>query len=189
MDRLWTPWRYRYVTAADKGQRVGVPPGLRDWPGDLDCVFCNLLASVDYAIAHGMATDEAERIGGLVLRGANCFICLNIYPYTSGHVMVIPYLHEASLAALPTATTHEMMDLTQKTERALRSLYKPHGINFGMNLGEAAGAGVAQHLHLHGLPRWVGDTNFMTTIAETRILPEDLEVTWLRLRTAFAELT
>ena len=188
MDRLWTPWRYRYVTAADKGARVGVPEGLRDWTGDLDCVFCNLLGSVNHAIANGMAIDEAERLGGLVTRGKDNFICLNAYPYTSGHVMVIPYVHESSLAALPAATTHEMIDLAQRTEHALKAVYKPHGINFGMNLGEAAGAGVAQHLHLHGLPRWIGDTNFMTTIAETRILPEDLDVTWLRLRTALTEL-
>ncbi len=102
--------------------------------------------------------------------------------------MILPRVHESSLAALPESTAHEIMDFAQKTERVLLTLYKPHGINFGMNLGQAAGAGVAGHLHLHGLPRWVGDTNFMTTIAETRVLPEELDITWQRMRTAFAEL-
>jgi len=188
MDQLWTPWRYRYVTNAETANRPGVPPSLGDWPGDLGCVFCNLLGSVEHAIAGGMAPDVAESAAGLVLRGTNCFICLNAYPYTSGHVMVIPHVHEASLAALQTETAHELMDLAQKTERVLRRLYKPHGLNFGMNLGEAAGAGVAGHLHLHALPRWVGDTNFMTTVAETRVLPEGLDITWQRMRIAFSEL-
>lgn len=188
MDHLWTPWRYRYVTSADKAKRAGVPAALGSWPGDLGCVFCNLLAAVDYAIANGMAVDEAEAAGALVVRRKHCFICLNAFPYTSGHVMVIPYAHESSLAALPTETAHEMMDLAQRTEQVMRLLYKPQGLNFGMNLGEAAGAGVAGHLHLHALPRWSGDTNFMTTIAETRVLPEDLNETWRRLRAGFAEL-
>jgi ATP adenylyltransferase len=187
MDLLWTPWRYSYVTTADKTARPGVPPSLSGWPGNLGCVFCNLLASVDYAIANGMPVDVAEAAGGLVVRGATCFICLNAFPYTAGHVMVIPYVHEASLAALPIPTAHEVIDLAQKTERVLIELYSPHGINFGMNLGQAAGAGVADHLHMHGLPRWVGDTNFMTTIAETRVLPEGLDVTWQRMRTAFGK--
>lgn len=188
MDQLWTPWRYQYVTAADKAVRPGVPPSLSSWTGDLGCVFCNLLASVDHAIANGAPVDETEQAAGLVLRGTTCFICLNAYPYTSGHVMVIPHEHQASFAALPSATAHELTDLAQQTERVLTSLYSPHGINFGMNLGQAAGAGVAGHLHLHALPRWVGDTNFMTTIAETRVLPEDLSITWQRMHTAFRDL-
>ena len=188
MDRLWTPWRYRYVTSADKAVRAGVPESLKGWVGDYGCVFCNLIAAVDYAIANGMAMDEAEEAGGLVARGKECFICLNAFPYTSGHLMVIPFVHEANLAALPVSTAHELMDLAQKTERVLTKLYSPHGINFGMNLGQAAGAGVAGHLHLHGLPRWIGDTSFMTTIAETRILPEELTITWRRMRSAFREL-
>jgi len=182
MDQLWTPWRYRYVTTTDTNPRPGVKADLDAWPGDHHCVFCNLLASVNYAIASGMPVDDAERQGGLVVRGETCFVCLNAFPYTSGHVMAIPYVHEASLAALPTATVHELMDFAQQIERAFKALYKPHGVNFGMNLGAAAGAGVAEHLHLHGLPRWVGDTNFMTTIAETRVLPEDLDITWARMR-------
>jgi ATP adenylyltransferase len=188
MDLLWTPWRYRYVTNAEKAVRPGVPRGLEDWPGDLGCVFCNMLAAVDHAIASGRPVDEVEMAAGLIHRGKNCFLCLNAYPYTSGHVMVIPHVHEASLAALPAATAYELIDLAQKTERVLASLYSPHGINFGMNLGQAAGAGVAGHLHLHALPRWIGDTNFMTTIAETRVMPEDLDITWKRMRTAFSEV-
>jgi len=102
-------------------------------------------------------------------------------------VMVMPYAHLDRLAALPAATAHELIDLAQRTEQALEKLYRPQGFNFGMNLGQAAGAGVAGHLHLHALPRWLGDTNFMTTVAETRILPEELETTWKRMRAAFAE--
>lgn len=187
MDYLWTPWRYAYVTTADKTARAGVPPALAAWPGDLGCVFCNLVASVDHAIASGMARDQAEAAAGLILRGEHCFVCLNAFPYTSGHVMAMPYAHLDRLAALPTAAAHELIDLAQRTERALDRLYQPQGFNFGMNVGRAAGAGVAGHIHLHAMPRWVGDTNFMTTVAESRVLPEDLETTWRWLREAFAE--
>lgn len=186
MDQLWTPWRFAYVTSADSDARPGVPPELAAWPGDHGCVFCNLIASIDYAIEHGMSAGEAESAGGLILRGRRCFICLNAYPYTSGHVMVMPYAHLDRLAKLDAETLHEMSDLAQLTERALQRLYRPHGFNIGMNLGQAGGAGVAGHLHLHALPRWAGDTNFMTTIGQTRVLPEDLPTTWKRMREAFA---
>jgi ATP adenylyltransferase len=188
MDILWTPWRFAYITAADGTARLGVPASLSGWPGDLGCVFCNLIASIDYAIANGMSREEAEAAGGLVARGKHCFVCLNAFPYTSGHVMVMPYAHLDRLSALPVEAAHELIEMAQQTERALQQLYHPHGFNFGMNLGRAAGAGVAGHLHLHALPRWTGDTNFMTTVAETRILPEELGVTWARLRQAFAEM-
>lgn len=188
MDILWTPWRYAYVSKADGEPRPGVPAKLAAWPGTGNCVFCNLIASTDYAIAQGMSVDEAEAAAGLVLRGAHCYICLNAYPYTSGHVMVVPYAHLDRLSKMPTDAAHEMMDLAQRTERALQELYRPHGFNFGMNLGEAAGAGVVGHLHLHAMPRWVGDTNFMTTVGETRVLPEELEATWRRLRVVMGEL-
>jgi len=187
MDVLWTPWRYNYVTTAEKAVRPGVPASLDGWTGDLGCVFCNMIASVDHAIAQGMPVEKANQAAGLVFRGTSCFVCLNAFPYTSGHVMVIPYQHEASLAALPEPTAHELIRLAQHTERVLHTLYSPHGLNFGMNLGQAAGAGVAGHLYLHGLPRWVGDTNFMTTVGETRVLPEALEITWIRMRGAFLE--
>jgi ATP adenylyltransferase len=135
-----------------------------------------------------MDRDKAEATAGLVLRGEHCFICLNAYPYTSGHVMVLPYAHIDRLAKLATDAAHELMDLAQQTERVLQQLYLPHGFNFGLNIGHAAGAGVAGHIHLHAMPRWTGDTNFMTTIGETRVLPEDLETTWKRMRQAFSEL-
>jgi ATP adenylyltransferase len=188
MEQLWSPWRFAYVTTADGAPRPGVPRLLNAWPGDLRCVFCNLMASVEYAIEQGMQADEAEEAAGLVLRGKHCFVCLNAYPYTSGHVMVMPYAHLDRIAKLDTDTAHELMDLAQETERALEKLYRPHGFNFGLNLGQAAGAGVAGHLHMHAMPRWVGDTNFMTTVAETRVLPEALGTTWKRLRATFAGL-
>lgn len=188
MDQLWTPWRYAYVTSSDGAVRAGVPLALGAWPGDKGCVFCNLVASIDYAIENGVRADEAESAGGLILRGKHCFICLNAYPYTSGHVMIMPYAHLDRIAKMDASTLQEMAELAQRTERALERLYRPHGFNFGLNLGQAGGAGVTGHLHLHALPRWAGDTNFMTTVAETRVLPEDLATTWARMREAFAEV-
>jgi ATP adenylyltransferase len=117
---------------------------------------------------------------------ANCYICLNAFPYTSGHVMVIPFEHVDELQKLSRDAAREMMDLSQRTETVLRSLYHPDGINLGMNIGSAAGAGVAGHIHMHVLPRWVADANFMTVVGETRVLPESLETTWARMRKAFA---
>ena len=188
MDYLWSPWRYNYISTVDSDARPGVPSALADWPGDHHCVFCNLVSSVDYAIIQGMSADEAEAAGGLVHRGRYCFVCLNAYPYTSGHVMVMPYAHLDRLSQLPAEAAHELMDLAQQTERVLDGLYHPQGFNFGLNLGRAGGAGVAEHLHLHAMPRWLGDTNFMTVIGETRVIPEELTTTRLRLKKAFAGL-
>jgi ATP adenylyltransferase len=189
MDRLWTPWRYSYITRVDPEARTGVPAELSAWPPtdaeDKRCVFCNMIAAVDYAVEHGMANETAEKAARVVYRGQHCFICLNAYPYSTGHVMIVPYQHVASLADLPAEAAGEMMVLAQRTEMVLREVYKPGGINLGMNLGEAAGAGIADHIHLHELPRWVGDTNFMTVTAETRVLPEPLDVTWMKLRVPF----
>jgi ATP adenylyltransferase len=161
MDYLWTPWRYHYVAnaAADK---------LRD------CIFCDAAKRQD---------DEKTLV---VHRAVSSFVILNQYPYTSGHLMIVPYKHTAELSALDAATLTEMMHLAQRCEAAFKSLYTPDGMNFGMNLGRAAGAGIAGHLHLHGLPRWFGDTSFMSVAGETRILPETLDVTFERLRTALA---
>ena len=146
MDHLWTPWRYTYVTTADSARRPGVPARLAAWPGpDSDCVFCNLVASIDWAIAEGMAREEAESAGGLVFRGKHCFVCLNAYPYTSGHVMVMPYAHLDRLSQLATEAAHELMDLAVRAEQVLDRAYHPQGYNFGLNLGRAAGAGVAFH--------------------------------------------
>ena len=192
MDHLWTPWRYTYVTQPKdqnpdaQEPRAGVPARLAAWPGDHHCVFCNLIAAADYAVEHGMTAEEADHAANIVLRGRTCYICLNAYPYTSGHVMIVPYNHLDRLAGMTTEGAHEMMDLARKAERVLEGLYRPHGLNFGLNLGKAAGAGVAEHLHLHALPRWVGDTNFMTTVGETRVEPEELSVTYERLRGALA---
>lgn len=185
MDYLWTPWRYTYVSEVDKKKRPGIPEELNAFPGDLGCVFCNMIAAADYAVEHGMALRDAERAAGIVLRDKRNFICVNRYPYTSGHIMVVPYAHEKSLAGLPPETAREMMDLAQLSERVLQQLYEPDGFNLGLNLGKAAGAGVAGHVHLHALPRWTGDTNFVTTLGETRILPEDFQVTWERVRVGF----
>lgn len=189
MDRLWTPWRYNYVTKNEPSSaRKGVPVALDGWPQDRGCVFCNLIGAADWGLAQGMDPVAVDRAIYLLERGTSCYLVLNGFPYNNGHLMVVPYQHEASLAALPLATATEMMHMARRAERALRSVYKPHGLNFGLNLGEAAGAGVAQHLHLHGLPRWSGDTNFMTVVAETRILPEMLEESWERLRGALRQL-
>jgi ATP adenylyltransferase len=159
MDYLWTPWRYTYMEQVTSGKQP-------------DCVFCHALAMED------------DRAAYIVLRGAKCFLILNRYPYTSGHVMIVPYAHVAELNLCDAETLAEMMQLAQRMETALRVAYKPDGMNLGMNLGRAAGAGVTGHLHLHVLPRWVGDTNFMTVTAETRVHPEELSVTYDRLQKA-----
>jgi len=159
MDFLFTPWRYAYVTGADSAK---------------GCVFCSALQAGD------------DRKAGIVHRGQNCFVILNTYPYTSGHVMVVPYTHTDQLQKLEVAAAHEMMDLAQRLEGILRDLYRPDGLNMGLNLGKAAGAGVAGHIHLHVLPRWVADANFMAVVGETRVLPEDLETTYTRIRARFA---
>jgi ATP adenylyltransferase len=187
MDYLWTPWRYAYVTNSDgkaTGSRRGVPETLAAWPGDTGCVFCNLLASTDYAIQHGMPRDDAERASGILARSTYTFLVLNGFPYNNGHLMVVPYRHEATLAGLPEEDALEIMLNARRAERALRSVYNPAGLNMGLNLGESAGAGVADHIHLHAVPRWGGDTNFMTVLGETRILPEMLAESWRRLRAA-----
>ncbi|MEO6982956.1 MAG: HIT domain-containing protein [Edaphobacter sp.] len=193
MDRLWTPWRYSYVTKADPQARSGVPAVLGAWPPsaaeDKHCVFCNMVAAVDYAIEHGngMSRDDAEQAAHIVHRGVHCYVCLNAYPYSTGHLLIAPYLHLDSLALLSVEAAHELIVTAQRAEAALRKVYRPGGINMGLNLGEAAGAGIADHMHLHALPRWIGDTNFMTVVGETRVLPETLDVTWERLRRAFRD--
>ena len=155
MDYLWTPWRYRYVATADRGA---------------GCVFCEAPAAGD---------DERVLI---VYRGKQNYIILNRYPYTSGHTMIVPYAHQGTLLEMESSTCTEMMQMAQSLERALQELYRPQGFNIGMNLGRAAGAGIAGHLHMHILPRWTGDTSFITTVGETRIEPEELSVTYQRLR-------
>jgi ATP adenylyltransferase len=189
MDRLWTPWRHSYVSHAEPDARKGVPAALSAWPLEEDrhCVFCNLVASADYAVAHGMPLLEADRAAFIVHRGERCFVCLNAFPYATGHLLILPYEHLDSLTKLSGPAAEEMIHLAQKAEAVLRAIYRPDGLNFGLNVGEAAGAGVASHLHMHGLPRWRGDVNFMTVTAETRVLPETLDVSWERISTEFAE--
>jgi len=159
MDYLWTPWRYAYITDTSK---------------DSGCIFCDRLRE----------PDEQARI---VYRGRHCFIILNAFPYTSGHVMVVPYEHQDQLQKLSSETAEELILLAQRMEAVLRQVYRPDGINLGMNIGKAAGAGVAGHVHMHVLPRWVADASFISVVGETRVLPETLEETYTRIRRAFSE--
>jgi len=156
MDYLWTPWRYAYVSSMEKSA---------------GCVFCDAVK----------ADDEKARI---VHRGPQCYVILNTFPYTPGHVMIVPYAHLDELQKLPREAANEMMALSQRMESVLRELYHPDGINLGMNIGKAAGAGIAGHIHMHVLPRWVADANFMSVVCETRTLPEMLDETWGRMRKA-----
>jgi ATP adenylyltransferase len=159
MDYLWTPWRYRYIADASKAE---------------GCIFCDALAAKDDSKTH------------IVFRGAKNFVLLNRFPYTTGHVMVVPYAHVAEFSAADLETLAEMMSIAQRVQSALEKTYHPQGYNLGMNLGRAAGAGVVGHLHLHVLPRWSGDANFMTVVGETRVEPEDLSTTFEKLRKALA---
>jgi ATP adenylyltransferase len=133
-----------------------------------------------------MAADPEHDEDNFVLhRAAHTFVVLNIYPYITGHLMVVPYLHTSEFDSLAKEITDELMDLAKRSQTALREVYSPSGFNLGMNLGAAGGAGITDHMHIHLLPRWSGDTNFMTTVAETRVLPEDLKTTYSKLRKKF----
>ena len=158
MERLWSPWRLEYITNTGPGQSQNA------------CIFCE---------AQKNPTHDAESL--IVHRGLHNFVILNKYPYTSGHLMIAPNSHLGQLSAAPKEVTDEMMDLVKRSQSALIDVYNPEGFNIGMNLGKVAGAGVADHLHMHILPRWGGDTNFMSTVGETRVLPEDLSVTYQKL--------
>jgi ATP adenylyltransferase len=160
MDHLWSPWRYQYVSKA--APVTG-------------CIFCV------------KSSENRDRENYIVYRGPRTFVILNIYPYTTGHLMIAPYEHVASLEPAPEPAVEEMMRTARQAEIHLRRIYNPQGFNIGMNLGEAAGAGVPGHVHMHVLPRWTGDTNFMTTVSETRVLPETLDVTYEKLKKAFAQ--
>ena len=132
------------------------------------------------------ARPEDDEKSLIVLRAKFNFIVLNRYPYTSGHLLIVPYRHAAELAGIEAEAAAELMDLIRTAELRVRGIYRPEGLNIGMNIGESAGAGIAGHIHMHILPRWAGDANFMTTVAQTRVLPEELDVTWQRLREAFS---
>src|ERR1700761_9105809 len=161
MERLWTPWRSVYMKQKKDKAR---------------CIFCD-------AAAH----PEADETNLVVFRGVTAFVILNRYPYTSGHIMIGPYVHVSRPSDTGNETSAEMMRLTRRAEGILEQAYKPDGLNLGMNLGEAAGAGIEQHIHMHVLPRWKGDANFMTSVGDTRIIPEALEDTYTKLRDGFSQ--
>ena len=161
MEHLWSPWRLAYITGANPAT---------------GCVFCN--AQTD---------PEADPL--VVFRGQTCFVILNLFPYNNGHLMVIPNRHIATLATATTEELHELIVLTRNAEIALTEAFAPHGLNMGVNLGKPAGAGVLDHVHMHIVPRWNGDTNFMTVVGGTRVLPEDLPDSAARLKPIFERLS
>jgi len=161
MHRIWSPWRHAYVTRSEE------PPG---------CVFC---------IARTIG--EGQQL--IVHEGTLAYVILNKFPYNAGHLMVVPHRHVAQLSGLEDSELSEMAKLTQLSERVLTDAYSPQGINVGMNLGRPAGAGIVDHLHIHLVPRWNGDTNFMTVVGEVRVLPEELPATAQRLRPVFKKLS
>ncbi|MCZ2126715.1 MAG: HIT domain-containing protein [Anaerolineales bacterium] len=158
MKHLWSPWRKEYIEGNKK---------------EAGCVFCNAQAQAD----------GPENL--IVFRGKFAYVILNRYPYTNGHLMAIPFAHAPNLEELDAETRGEMMELASRCTTILREAYQAQSFNLGVNIGEAAGAGVLGHVHIHILPRWVGDTNFMTAVGETRVLPETLEQTYERVRKAF----
>ena len=162
MDYLWSPWRYRYVSQGVKND---------------SCIFCE----------KAKADPSQDRNNLVLFRGRANFIILNLYPYTTGHVMIAPYAHVGNLTEADAPTLAEMMTLSQRLQSALESSYHPEGYNLGMNLGRCAGAGIEGHIHLHVLPRWSGDSNFMTVVGETRVEPEDLQTTYDKLIPFFAK--
>jgi ATP adenylyltransferase len=158
MQHLWTPWRSTYMKASK-------PQGY--------CLFCEA------------ARSDQDKDNLVVYRARHNFVILNRYPYTSGHLMIAPYDHVSRMNDASQAAVEEIMHLTRRAETVLEQGYRPDGINLGMNLGRAAGAGIAEHIHMHVLPRWTGDANFMSTLAETRIIPEALEETYSKLKQGF----
>ena len=160
MQRLWSPWRSAYVTGASGGES--------------GCIFCTI--------------DQPDRDELVLLRGRFSYVILNLYPYNNGHLMVVPFRHIPSLAATNADEQAEVMRFARLAEMALTEAYAPQGMNIGINLGRSGGAGVVDHLHVHLVPRWSGDTNFMTAIGETRVLPEDLATTKKRLQPLFERL-
>lgn len=160
MNHLWSPWRMTYIMNSNMDQ---------------GCVFCNALH----------ASDGIQNL--VIFRALKSFVILNRYPYTSGHLMVVPNAHAGSLGELESDTRAEMMELVSQAIQVLGAVYRPQGFNVGMNLGEVAGAGIAEHVHMHLVPRWGGDTNFMSTTADTRVLPESLEDTYERVSQAWKQ--
>ena len=158
-QRLWAPWRLEYIRG----------------PKDDECIFCRAVEAGD---------DERYHV---VHRAERCFVILNAYPYNNGHLMIAPYVHEPTIEPLDRETTGEMMDLAKRSAEALRDVYRPEGFNYGINQGKPAGAGIEEHVHMHVVPRWAGDTNFMPVIADTEVLPQSLADSWRELKEAFAK--
>lgn len=165
LEQLWAGWRQEYVTAATEAEREGDAGG---------CVFCRLARS-----------GEPSEDNGVVWRGPLAFAALNAYPYASGHLLVLPLRHLGDLDELSAEESDALWAATRSAVTAITAAYAPDGINMGANLGRAAGAGIPRHLHLHALPRWSGDTNFMTSVAGVRVMPESLVVAWHKLRDAW----
>jgi ATP adenylyltransferase len=160
MDTLWSPWRLAYVTGNSDDQA---------------CIFCAALARPD---------DDSL----VLFRSAGCFVILNLYPYNNGHLMIVPNRHVGTLADATRGELNELIELTRRAEVALMEAYRPHGLNVGINLGRPAGAGIVDHVHVHVVPRWNGDTNFMSVVGQVRVLPEELGQTVARLRPIFHRL-
>lgn len=159
MENLWSPWRMKYISGD------GTPAG--------ECVFCS-------------APNQEDSPKNLVVhRGDKAYAILNRYPYTTGHLMIVPFLHVPSIEDLTPATRAEMMEMVSRALTVLREVYRTDGFNVGINMGSAAGAGISEHAHIHIVPRWGGDTNFMSTIGETRVLPEELEETFVKIKKAW----
>lgn len=159
MERLWAPWRMAYIMSTVKEKDDG-------------CVFCRMLAERD---------DEQNLI---LYRGEHAFVVLNKFPYNSGHLMVVPVRHTGDFSALTPPEHLELAALLDATRRAMEHSLSPHGFNIGMNLGRASGAGIVDHLHYHIVPRWSGDSNFMSVVADTKVISESLTDTWRRLKAA-----
>jgi len=159
MDRIWAPWRMEYIEGHSDSS---------------ECLFCELPNSDDNLIMH---------------RGEKAYVVLNRYPYTNGHLMVVPYVHQASIENLEDSTLLEVMNLSSRAVAVLRATYGATAFNLGVNIGKAGGAGVVHHVHMHVLPRWAGDTNFMATTAETRVIPERLDETFSRLKSHWDDPT
>lgn len=158
MKHLWAPWRMAYIRAFKKD----------------GCVFCQAMKQT---------ADGEDNL--IVVRGEHAFVILNRFPYTSGHLMILPYLHVPRLEDLDPETRAEMMELVTRGTQVLQQVYNPQGFNIGINMGEAAGAGIEEHIHLHIVPRWSGDTNFMSSVGETRVVPEPLDETYRRVKAAW----
>ncbi len=171
LENLWAGWRLDYVQAASEAERASGDSGKAR--GE-DCVFCRIAASGPPAVDNG-----------IVWRDELVFAVLNAYPYASGHLLVMPVRHAGGLDELTEAESAALWQATLSGLSALTKAYDPDGLNMGANLGRAAGAGIPKHVHLHVLPRWSGDTNFMTTVAAVRVMPETLADSWKRLHEAW----